>query len=103
MNQALTLPFLDTVVHLAWDKSKRHNSGDVHLRTEDVHVELKLVTGSLDVFETFLVVGASTTDPDLDLVLLEKSSDLTKSTDDTLEGGGDLEYTCQSWLRYGKG
>jgi hypothetical protein len=43
-----------------------------------------------DVLETLLVVGAGTTDPDLDLVLDENGSNLAQSADDALECGGDL-------------
>jgi len=81
---------LDAVVHLAWDKSERYDSGNVHLRAEDVHVKLELLANSLDVLETFLVVGACTTNPDLGLVLVELRGDFAKSADDTLERGGDL-------------
>lgn len=62
----------------------------MHLGTEDVHVELELLTDSLDVLETLLVVGASTADPDLDVVLDKERSDLAEGTNDTLEGGGDV-------------
>ena len=81
---------LDVVGVLAGDEGKRDDTGNVHLGTEDVHVELELLTDSLDVLETFLVVGASTTDPDLDVVLDEERSDLADGADDTLEGGGDV-------------
>ena len=86
----LALELLDALVVLAGDKRKRDDTGDVHLGTKDVHVELELLTDGLDVLETFLVVGASTADPDLDVVLDEERSDLAKSADDTLESGGDL-------------
>ena len=62
----------------------------MHLRTEDVHVELELLADGLDVLETLLVVGASTADPDLDVVLNKERSDLTEGADDTLEGGGNV-------------
>ena len=81
---------LDVGSVLAGDKSKRDDTGDVHLGTKDVHVELELLTDGLDVLETLLVVGASTADPDLDVVLDEERSDLTEGADDTLEGGGDV-------------
>ena len=55
-----------------------------------MHVEAELLTNILDVLETLLVVGASTTDPNLDLVLNEKRSDFPQSADDTLESGSDL-------------
>jgi hypothetical protein len=81
---------LDIGSELAGDKGKRDDTRDVHLRTKDVHVELELLTDGLDVLETLLVVGASTADPDLDVVLDKERSDLTESADDTLEGGGDV-------------
>lgn len=62
----------------------------MHLRAVDVHVEAKLLTNSLDVLETLLVVGTSTTNPDLDLVLVQDGGNLTESADDTLEGGGNV-------------
>lgn len=75
---------------LARNKSERDDTGDVHLRTEDLHVETELDSDALNVLETFLIVGSSTTDPDGNLVLVEEGSDLTESADDTLECGGDL-------------
>lgn len=62
----------------------------MHLGTVDVHVKAKLLTNSLDVLQTLLVVGTSTADPDLDLVLVEGSGDLPQSADDTLEGGSNV-------------
>ena len=44
----------------------------------------------LDVLETFLVVRAGTTDPNLDLVLDEELCDSTEGADDTLECACDL-------------
>lgn len=55
-----------------------------------MHVEIQFLSNSLDVLETFLVVGAGTTDPDLDLVLVQQRGDLTESPNDTLECAGDL-------------
>jgi hypothetical protein len=77
-------------VVLARDKRKRDDTGDVHLGTENVHVEAELDADGLDVLETLLVVGAGAADPDLDVVLDEERSDLAKSANDTLESGGDL-------------
>ena len=76
---------------LARDKRKRDDTGDVHLGTENVHVEAKLDADGLDVLETLLVVRTGAADPDLDVVLDEERSDLAKSADDTLESGCDLE------------
>ena len=50
-----------------------------------MHVELELLSDGLDVLKTLLVVGPSTTNPDLDLVLDELWSVLADSFDDTLE------------------
>lgn len=89
---------------LARDKRKRDDTGDVHLGTENVHVEAELDADSLDVLETLLVVGTGAADPDLDVVLDEERSDLAESANDTLESGGDLyellatdlaELTCK--------
>ena len=64
----------------------------MHLRAEDVHVEAELLADGLDVLETFLVVGACATNPDLDLVLVELASDFAKGADDTLECRSDLGW-----------
>lgn len=81
----LTAELLDTVVVLAWHKSKGNDARDVHLGTEDLHVKTKLNADGLDVLETLLVVGTGTTDPDLDVVLDEERSDLAEGANDTLE------------------
>lgn len=62
----------------------------MHLWAKDLHVKAKLDSNALDVLKTFLVVGASTTDPDGYLVLNKERSNLTEGADDTLECGGDL-------------
>jgi hypothetical protein len=62
----------------------------VHLRAVDLHVEAELASNALDVLQTLLVVGAGTTDPDLDIVLDEERGDFPQGTDDTLEGRGDV-------------
>ena len=75
---------------LAGHKGEGHDAGDVHLGTENVHVEAELDADGLDVLEALLVVGTGAADPDLDVVLDEERGDLAKSADDTLESGGDL-------------
>jgi hypothetical protein len=90
----LALELLDARVVLSGNKSKRDDAGNVHLRTEDVHVKAELDADSLDVLETLLVVGTGAADPDLNLVLDEKRCDLTESADDTLESGSDLWQFC---------
>ena len=87
---SLCTELLDVGSVLAGDEGKGDDTGDVHLRAEDVHVELKLLADGLDVLETLLVVGASAADPDLDVVLDEERSNLTEGTNDTLEGRGNV-------------
>jgi hypothetical protein len=55
-----------------------------------MHVEVKLLADALDVLETLLVVGTSTTNPDLHLVLDEEGCNFSQSADDTLECRGDV-------------
>lgn len=86
----LCTKLLDVVGVLAGDEGKGDDTGDVHLGAEDVHVELELLADGLDVLETFLVVGAGTADPDLDVVLNKERGNLAKGADDTLEGGGNV-------------
>lgn len=62
----------------------------MHLRAVHVHVEVEFLADVLDVLETLLVVGASTADPDLDVVLDEERCNFPQGADDTLEGGGDV-------------
>ena len=57
----------------------------MHIGAEHMHIKVKLRSGVLDVLQSFLVVGASTADPDGDLVLIELTGDFTNSLDDTLE------------------
>ena len=46
--------------------------------------------------ETFLVIRATTTDVDFDLMVNEGCLELLKGTDDTLEGGGDVGEVCNT-------
>lgn len=62
----------------------------MHLGAVNVHVQTQLDTSRLDVLQTLLVVRTSTTDPDLDLVLVQNGGDIADGADDTLEGGGDV-------------
>ena len=97
-SRRLSLKLLDARVHLARDKCERHNTRDVHLWAENVHVQAQFLANGLDVLETFLVVGSGTTHPDLDLVLDKKLCDSTESADDTLECACDLRDSV-SYLR----
>lgn len=71
-------------------QSQWHDTTDMHLRTVHLHVKVEFLTNGLDVLKTLLVVGTSTTNPDLHLVLVEDGSNLTQGADDTLECGGDV-------------
>lgn len=73
-----------------------NDAGDVHLGTKDVHVEMQLLADGLDVLEPLLVVGTSSPDPDLGLVLDEDGSDFSESADDALEGGGYVGEVCNA-------
>lgn len=55
-----------------------------------VHVELQLLAHGFDVFQTFLIVGACPTDPDLDFVFDKSRGEFAKSTDDAFECGCNL-------------
>jgi hypothetical protein len=75
---------------LAGNQGQRDDAGNVHLGAKDLGVEAELLRGRLHVLETLLVVGTGTTDPDLDVVLVELGGVVAESLDDTLEGAGDV-------------
>jgi hypothetical protein len=75
---------------LAGDESQGNDTGDVHLRTKDLGVETEFLGSGLHVLETLLVVGTSTSDPDLDVVLNQLSGIVSEGSDDTLEGAGNV-------------
>ena len=56
-----------------------------------MHIQLQLFADALDVPKTFLVVGTSATDPDLDLVFDEGGGYLAESTDDAFKRRCDLQ------------
>ena len=62
----------------------------MHVRAIDVHIELQFLPDGLDVLQTLLIIGTSSTDPDLNIVLYKNRSKFTESTDDTLESGRNL-------------
>jgi hypothetical protein len=84
----LCAEFLD--ISLLALKGQRHDTRDVHLGAVDVHVEAELNADGLDVLQTLLVVGTSTADPDLDLVLNQDGGELADGANDTLESGGNV-------------
>lgn len=75
---------------LAGDEGQGHNARDVHLRAKDLGLQTQLLSSSLHVLKTLLVVGTGTTDPDLNVVLVQLSGIIPQSTDDTLEGAGNI-------------
>lgn len=62
----------------------------MHLGAEDLGVQAELLCRGLHVLKTLLVVGAGTTDPDLDVVLVELLGVVAKRPNDTLECAGDV-------------
>lgn len=71
-------------------KSQRNNLGDVGVGTKDTDGNAQALSEETHGFETLLVVGSSTSDEDLDLVGNQLVLELLESTDDALEGGGDI-------------
>eukprot|EP00042_Codosiga_hollandica_P036398 m.278177 g.278177 ORF g.278177 m.278177 type:complete len:466 (+) comp54882_c0_seq10:1212-2609(+) len=63
----------------------RANRCHVCFRSEDVHGQIKLRSEILDVTESFLVVGSSAANKDLDAVLLQLVGILAESTTNALE------------------
>ena len=91
MNRSLTPELLSLAfLPFAWDEGQGHDTGNVHLGAEDSGVETQLLRSSLHVLQTLLVVGASTSYPDLDIVLNQLSRIVPQSADDTLECAGDI-------------
>lgn len=87
----LTTKLLDSAeIGLPGREGQGHDTANVHLGAVHVHVELQLVADGFDVLETFLIVGAGATDPDLDVVFDEDRGDFSDGADDALESGGDL-------------
>ena len=62
----------------------------MHLRPVNMHIELQLLTDSLDVLETLLIIRPRATDPDLDFMFGEELCEFAQRTDDALEGGCDV-------------
>lgn len=55
-----------------------------------MHVEVKLFTQRLDVFQSLLIIGTSAADPDSDTMLDEGTGNLAKCTNDTFKGRSNL-------------
>ena len=51
-----------------------------------MHVKFQFLTNGLDVFETLLVVGSCTTDPDLDFMFNKSAGNFTEGANDPFEG-----------------
>lgn len=71
-------------------ESHGHDTRNVALWSIDMHIQLQLLSNSLDVLQSLLVVGTSTTDPDLNLVLNEHGRKFTESANNTLESRCDV-------------
>jgi hypothetical protein len=89
LHTLLTREFLH-IRRLARDQRQWHDARDVHLGAVHVHVEVELLADILDVLKTLLVVGAGTTNPNLDVVLDEERRNFPQSANDTLEGRRDV-------------
>lgn len=69
---------------------KGDNLGDMGIGTEDADRDTQALAEQAHGLETFLVVGATTTDKDLDLVRDQLIFELLKGADDALEGGSNV-------------
>lgn len=76
-----------------------YNTTDVHVWAVHLHIELELLADVLDVLETLLVVGASTADPNLDVVLNEDGRKLPESANDTLECRSNILHELAKFLK----
>ena len=87
-NGYLFLPseLLDIILLLlAGNQSEWYDPTDVHVWTKDMHIQLQLCAYSFDISETLLKIRPGATDPDLDFVLDQIRSELSKCPNDTLE------------------
>lgn len=71
-------------------KGERDDLGNVSVGTINLDGDTKRLSQETHGFETFLVVGATTTNVDADIVGDEGSLVLLQGTDDTLEGSGNV-------------
>ncbi len=73
------------MVRFPGNQRQRHDTADMHIRSVYVHVQLQLLTHGLDVFETFLVIGACATDPNRYFVFGQGGGEFSESADDAFE------------------
>jgi hypothetical protein len=69
--------FFNVRIVLARYQCHWYNTAYMHLRAENMIVQLELFAGSLDILQTLLVVRACSAYPNLDLVLDESRRDFT--------------------------
>mmetsp|Transcript_60820 Transcript_60820/g.98467 ORF Transcript_60820/g.98467 Transcript_60820/m.98467 type:complete len:506 (-) Transcript_60820:816-2333(-) len=69
---------------------------DVRLGAVDLEAEPELVAGGLHLAQTLQVVGPSTADADLDLVLLDLRGVVLQGLDEAGEGGCDIREVCDA-------
>lgn len=81
---------LDVAFLLPRHQRQRHDPADVHLGSVHMHVELEFLPDRLDVLQTLLVIRASSSNPDLDLMLNQKAGKFAEGSDHALEGRSHL-------------
>ena len=57
----------------------------MHLGAVNVHIELQFCADGFNVFETFLIIRSSTSNPDLDFMFNQSGCIFSERTDDALE------------------
>lgn len=67
-SQILSGKLLYFALVLAWYQGKRYDATDMHIRAIHMQIQLELLADCLDVPEAFLIVGAGTSNPNLDLM-----------------------------------
>ena len=72
-------------------QSQGHDAANVHIWAVHMHVQLELLTNSLDVLQALLEIRSSAADPDGDLVLDQRRRKFSQGTNDAFECRGDLE------------
>lgn len=77
-------------------ESQGNDFGDMGFGAIYLDRDTKRLAQQAHGLETFLVVGATATDVDFDLMINEGCLELLKSTDDTLEGGGNIGKVCNT-------
>lgn len=87
-----TLELFDVFFPLPRCQGQRYNTADVHIGTINMHIKLQLLANGLDVFETLLIIGSRSTNPDLNFVLDERAGDLSQCANDAFKCRCNLGY-----------